>query len=214
MSAELSAGAERREPRGAERREKSVIVLRYRTPLLWTATALSDFDAFLCDHAACERKASATAMSFVAHYADKPALVTEMIALAREELTHFSQVWDVMQSRGLALRADEKDEYVGAMRALVRKTPSDLYLLDRLLVAGVIEARGCERFGLVAEALADPSQKDFYTRLTLAEARHHMLFVDLAHGYFDAEVVEQRLGELLDREARIVADLPWRAALH
>ena len=41
----------------------AAMLLRSRTPAAWAAAVLADFDAFLLDHAACERKASATAMS-------------------------------------------------------------------------------------------------------------------------------------------------------
>jgi len=195
----------------------------------WTAHVLAHFDPFLCDHAACERKASATAMSLVARYTDKPELVTEMIALAQEELTHFAQVWERMQARGLKLQPDEKDEYVGRVLALARKRHEnasrkddnvlvsgrdDKHLLDRLLVAGVVEARGCERFGLVAQALPGGELKDFYTRLTQAEARHHGTFARLARKYYPAEEVAARLEEMLVAEGEIVASLPLRAALH
>lgn len=195
----------------------------------WTAHVLAHFDAFLCDHAACERKASATAMSLVARYTDKPELVTEMVALAQEELAHFAQVWERMQARGLKLQPDEKDEYVGAVLALARKRPEnsarlqdnalrtgsdDKHLLDRLLVAGVVEARGCERFGLVAQALPPGELKEFYTRLTQAEARHHGTFARLARKYYPAEEVATRLDEMLRAEGEIIARLPLRAALH
>ena len=195
----------------------------------WTAHVLAHFDAFLCDHAACERKASATAMSLVARYTDKPELVTEMIALAQEELAHFAQVWERMQARGLKLQPDAKDEYVGAVLALARKRPEnaprvgdnalaaghdDKHLLDRLLVAGVVEARGCERFGLVAQALPVGELKEFYTRLTQAEARHHGTFARLARRYYSAAEVAQRLDEMLVAEGAIAARLPLRAALH
>ena len=48
------------------------IDLIYSTPSEWTETALADFDHFLIDHANCERKASALAMSFVVRYPDHP----------------------------------------------------------------------------------------------------------------------------------------------
>ena len=152
-------------------------------------------------------------MSLVAHYPDKPELVSEMVALAQEELTHFAQVWERMQARGLTLQPDEKDTYVRQVLALARKQP-EKYLLDRLLVAGVVEARGCERFGLVAQALPAGELKDFYTSLTQAEARHHGMFARLARKYYPAEEVAARLEEMLAAEGEIIAQLPIRAALH
>ena len=45
---------------------------------------MGDFDRFLIDHAACERKASATAMSFVVRYPDRDRVLEPLIALAIE----------------------------------------------------------------------------------------------------------------------------------
>ena len=87
-------------------------------------------------------------------------------------------------------------------------------LLDRLLVAGVVEARGCERFGLVANGLPQGPLREFYTDITRSEARHHGLFHRLARCYFDAETVATRLAALVTKEAEIITSLPHRPALH
>ena len=76
------------------------------------------------------------------------------------------------------------------------------------------EARGCERFGLVAAALPDGRLKDFYRELARTEVRHQELYVDLAKTYFDDAAVVARLDELLAAEARVVAELPVRAAIY
>jgi len=86
--------------------------------------------------------------------------------------------------------------------------------VDRLLVAGILEARGCERFGLIASALPPGPLKIFYGDITRSEVRHEGLYVSLALLYFDPPAVETRLDELLEAEARIVAELPNRPALH
>jgi tRNA isopentenyl-2-thiomethyl-A-37 hydroxylase MiaE len=67
------------------------VKLKLATAPAWVAAVLGDFDAFLLDHAACERKASAAALAFVAHYPDRPELVAGRGALAREELEHFQR---------------------------------------------------------------------------------------------------------------------------
>ena len=113
---------------------------------------------------------------------------------------------------GGSLGADSKDVYVGELLGLVRRGP-DFYLLDRLLVAGVVEARGCERFRLLAEGL-DAELAAFYRDFAKGEARHAALFVRLAKIYFSTDVVDRRLDELLASEAEIVASLPLRPALH
>jgi len=187
--------------------------LKVKTPKQWLDTVLADFDAFLVDHAQCERKASALAMSIVAHFRDKPELIRAMIDLAIEELEHFKMVNELLEERGLMIGPDEKDHYVNQLIVLIRKS-GETYLLDRLLVAGVIEARGTERFGLVAEALSEAKLKNLYAEFTRAEARHHGLFVRLAKKYYDVKTVEDRLEEILLHEAKIVAEIPFRAAVH
>jgi tRNA-(ms[2]io[6]A)-hydroxylase len=187
--------------------------LRAATSPQWIEAVLNDFDSFLLDHAACERKASATAMSLVAHYPDRSELVTAMIELAQEELQHFADVYERVAERGLALGPDSKDPYVGRLIKEYRDG-SEPYFLDRLLVAGIVEARGCERFGIVAEALAPGPMKDFYRDIATSEARHRGMFARLARVYFDEETVNRRTDELLEVEARVVAALPLRAAVH
>ncbi len=193
--------------------------MKYDTPLicpspqLWVDAVLADFDSFLLDHAAAEKKASGMALSMVSHYPDRARLVLAMSELAVEEMVHFREVIKIIQTRGLILGADTKDPYVNGMRSLMRQG-SDLYLLDRLLTAGVIEARGAERFGLIANALPEGELKTFYRSLTRSENRHFELFLDLASEYFPAETINTRWQEILVFESRVVVDLPIRAALH
>jgi len=182
------------------------------TPAAWIDAVRSDFDAFLRDHAACERKASATAMTLASHYRDKEKLVTAMVDLACEELHHFRKVYACIVARGGRLGEDTKDRYVRDLLGLVRRAP-EVYLLDRLLVASVIEARGCERFQLLAAAL-EPDLAPLYADFAESEARHAGLFVRLAKIYYAEADVETRLGELGAMEAPIMCALPLRPRLH
>lgn len=179
----------------------------------WLAAVLANFESFLADHAACERKASAAAMALVTRYRDRPTLVSSLIEVAIEELDHYRRVWERMREDEIPLRPDERDPYVNALAPFVRKAGSEA-LLDRLLVNGVIEARGCERFGRIAQALPDGGWKTFYRELTRSEARHAGLFLELAEAEYGSSPARERLGLLLTLEAQIVAQLPPRAALH
>lgn len=187
--------------------------LLYTTSSQWVEKVLSDFDSFLLDHAACERKASGMAMSMLAHYPDKPELVKQMIDLAVEELQHFKMVMRLISERGLVMPADTKDLYVNELRKLFRRQGHE-YLMDRLLMASIIELRGYERFSLVAQHCDDGKLKSFYQTIARSEEKHYELFIELAHQYFDPGDVEKRANELLVAEAAIVKVLPLRAALH
>src|SRR5213594_3796456 len=95
----------------------------------WMRTVLSDFPAFLHDHAACERKASAMAMSFVAKYPDRVEIIPELIETAIEELGHFQQVYAHMAKRGIQLRKEiSEDPYIKALLELCRTDPLNRFL--------------------------------------------------------------------------------------
>jgi tRNA 2-(methylsulfanyl)-N6-isopentenyladenosine37 hydroxylase len=197
----------------------SMFDLRVATRPEWLSVVFADFPAFLRDHTLCERKASAMGMSLVAKYPDKHLILDELIEFAREELEHFHLMYRVLAERELVLPEDEKDQYVNELRSQIRSgiaggAGGDALFLDRLLVPGVVEARGCERLLLVAGALEPGALKELYANLAKAEARHHGLFFRLARKYFDLGVVEARVAELLDFEARLVVRLPLRAAVH
>ncbi|MBI1859676.1 MAG: tRNA-(ms[2]io[6]A)-hydroxylase [Deltaproteobacteria bacterium] len=187
--------------------------LRHQTPPGWVKTALQDFNAFLMDHASCERKASAVGMSFVVRYPDRQAILEPMINFAREELEHFHQVYRLIAARGLTLAPDEQDAYVNLLMDQVRHGREERFL-DRLLLASVIEARGFERICLVADELTDPSLKTLYTRLGRAEGAHKILFLELAALYFPIPIIKARLSQLLDFEAEAIQKVPFRSALH
>lgn len=188
--------------------------LTYDTPPEWVQAVLANFDAFLQDHADCERKASAMAMSFVAKAPDKEEIIPELIETAIEELEHFQQVYEVMQQRGVPLRKEMyQDVYMKQLIDCCRSSPEER-LLDRMLLASIVECRGAERFKLVADALTDPELKKFYKMLWTSEAKHGNIFVKLALQYWDEAPVYARLRELIAEEARICAAQEIKPALH
>ena len=190
-----------------------MLILKFSTPQAWADGVVASMDEFLPDHAAAEKKASSMAMGMVAHYPDKRELVNAMMDLALEELSHFRAVVKLMNERGLLLQPDQKDSYVNALRKEIRHG-KDNYFLDRMLVAGIVEARGAERFGMIADALPAGQLKRFYRSITRSELEHQGLFIQLAGLYFSPDEVQARLDGLLTAEAGIVSELPLRVALH
>lgn len=153
------------------------------------------------------------AMSMLSHYPDRRKLVKAMTDLALEEMIHFKQVLKLLLDRDVNLGNDQKDPYVKQIRAVFRNG-RDEFLMDRLLVGAVIEARGHERFSLVAQALPIGKEKDFYVAIAKSEEKHKNLFVELAYEYFDKSDVDIRLEEILIAEAKICQSIPFTAALH
>ena len=180
----------------------------------WIEAVLSDFSSFLQDHADCERKASAMAMSFVAKYPDRKEIIPELIDTGIEELEHFKQVYDLMQERGIPLsHSIKEDMYV---KGLIKRCHSGRLerFMDRLLIASVVETRGAERFKMIADSLEEPDLKKFYKMLWVSEAKHGHIFVKMALNYFDKEEVYKRLAWWVIQEAEIIDQLEIRAALH
>ena len=175
---------------------------------------MNDFNSFLQDHANCERKASAMAMSFVAKFPDRVEIIPELIETAIEELEHFQSVYQIMQHRGVQLPAQMgKDDYVQQLVDRCRSGRDERFL-DRLLLASIVECRGAERFRLVYERLQDQDLKSFYHQLWASEAKHGNIFVNMALNYFDRNNVYYRLEELNRAEAEILQALPVKPALH
>jgi len=187
--------------------------LKLDSPDEWLETVLANFDEFLVDHAANEKKASAAALSMAAHYPDKVTLVETMVDLALEELNHYRQVLNLMRQRNLNPGPDEKDLYVNEMINQVRRG-TDHYFLDRLLSAAVIEARGAERFDLLGAAIDDFELRGFYKTLARSEHKHQELFVILARMYFPNNEIDDRWQEWLQIEASILGSLTIRPRLH
>ncbi|MFT5914100.1 MAG: tRNA-(ms[2]io[6]A)-hydroxylase [Bacteroidia bacterium] len=185
------------------------------SPQAWVDTVLADFDSFLQDHADCERKASAMAMNMVARYSDRLEIIPELIETALEELEHFRDVYEIMQKRGVELpKVMEKDPYITQLMQEAKGGDANSRFLTHLLLGSVIECRGCERFRLVSEQLEDEELSRFYKILWAVEAKHGNIYVEMALNYFDKDLVYGKLDELMQKEAKIVANLPLRAALH
>lgn len=193
--------------------DKKSVELQCATRPEWITTVLADFDAFLIDHACCERKANALLMSLVVKYPDRPRILGALIELAQEELEHFAAAYAFMQQRGLQFSKDLPDPYVGQLLAAARHGRDERFI-DRMLISAVIERRGAERFRIVAENMPDPALAAFYTRLWKSEVKHAHVFLRLLQQEYAAQQIGTRLAELTALEAEILSGLELRPALH
>ena len=187
------------------------------TDPLWVEAAAADLPALLSDHAHCEIKAAQSALSLVARYAgEMPDLVEPLCALAREEAEHFNSVHAELDKRAARLALPASDSYVTQLMAAARTQRHDGVppLLDKLLVAALIEGRSCERFRLLSEHLPHAELRAFYRHLMASEARHFTLFCSLASEHFGPNESRARLGTLAAREASIVKHLPHGPQVH
>lgn len=179
----------------------------------WLDLVMSQFDDFLVDHAACEYKASSTAMSLMTRYPDKNYLIESMISLARVELEHFRDLHHILKKRGLVMKKFSHDLYVKKLLTQARHGAQE-HFIDRMVICGIVEARSCERLFLVAEAIEDIELKEFYRRLAKEEAGHYSIFTRIAKRYSPEDDVNKRIEELTRFEADILEDIPLQATVH
>jgi tRNA 2-(methylsulfanyl)-N6-isopentenyladenosine37 hydroxylase len=181
-----------------------VLNLHVPTPERWLAQVESHLDLLLIDHAHCEKKAAGVAMNMLFSYVEHGELTRAMTEIVQEELDHFHQVRAILDRRGIRFYKLSPSSYGAKLHELVSKLEPQR-AVDRLLVAGLIEARSCERFGLLRDRLADRELADFYGSLFESEARHHSTYVRLARHFMDEDAVWQRLSELALAEGEIIA---------
>ncbi|MEM6799711.1 MAG: tRNA-(ms[2]io[6]A)-hydroxylase [Planctomycetota bacterium] len=178
--------------------------LKATTDQRWFDQVDANLDEVLIDHAHCEKKAAGTALNLIFAYVEDAELCREMTEIVNEELEHFHMVLDLLARRGVKFRRIKPSTYGRQLNDLVRKQEPQR-AVDRLLVAGLIEARSCERFQALAAHVDDAELSDFYQSLFESEARHHATYTRLARHFANADEVARRLDELSTAEAEIIS---------
>ena len=169
----------------------------------WLRQVDENLNDILIDHAHCEKKAAGAAMSLIFAYVDQEELTREMATIVNEELEHFEMVLDLLKKRNVTFCRQKPSNYGRQLNELVRKLEPER-AVDRLLVAGLIEARSCERFDLLRQHVDDQELSEFYGSLFESEARHHSTYVRLAKLFASEKTVNDRLQELSAQEAAII----------
>lgn len=181
-----------------------MLSLHSTTDAAWLASVADHLDELLIDHAHCEKKAAGVAMNLIFVYVDRVPLALALSAIVEEELDHFRQVLAILERRSIKFRRIKPSNYAGQLNELVRRGEPE-HAVDRLLVAGLIEARSCERFAVLKNGIDDVELATFYASLFESEARHHSTYVELARLFAPAATVHARLHELSAAEAEIIA---------
>jgi tRNA 2-(methylsulfanyl)-N6-isopentenyladenosine37 hydroxylase len=181
----------------------------------WVNIVEKNIEEILTDHAYCEQKAASTGISLIVSFPEYTELIQEMIALVKEEISHFKMVHDKILEHGWILGRDRKDEYVLQIIKFFPKGGSrTTQLVHRLLYAALIEARSCERFRLLSEQLKDKVLAEFYRNLMVSEANHYTMFLGFARQYGDRKEVDEKWKDLLAFEAKVMIDLSKKETIH
>lgn len=190
--------------------------LKLPTDPRWANIAEKNIEEILTDHAFCEQKAASSAISFIVVYPELTELVDAMAALAREEMEHFQMVHEKLKERGLTLGRERKDDYVNELHKFFASgSGRKVGLINKLLMAAMIEARSCERFRLLSEHISDKTLSDFYRDLMVSEANHYTMFLGFARKYGKEIVdVDKLWNDFLTYEAGIISKYGNKEQIH
>lgn len=189
--------------------------LQFETSTSWAEIAKDNLEQILTDHAFAEQKASANAISIIINYSEETDLVKDMSNIAIEELEHFRMVHQLMIQRGFVLGREQHNDYAKSLQKFFPKTKDrQTALINRLLVAALIEARSCERFKVFSENMQDEELSKFYKDLMVSEANHYTLFLGYARKYMDRKTVDEKWKSLLAFEAEMMKSRGTKATVH
>ncbi len=195
--------------------EPEALPLHSFTPIEWGRAVLADSTSLLIDHAFLEKKAASNALELLTRWPDAwlDGWVEAMTSIARDEVNHLAQVTRILTGRGARFDRVHKNPYANELRQLVRKGERT-ELLDRLLVAALIELRSCERFAVLAAAAPDAELAAFYRGLFASEKGHYKLFLSLAAKFTKKDERAARWQRMLASEAAILARQPPGPRIH
>lgn len=194
-----------------------MLKLKMKTDPLWVKhIAEQNIEEILTDHAYCEQKAASSAISLIILFPEHPELVSAMADLAQEEMGHFRMVHKRIVERGFDLGRERKDSYVNELIKFIkgRGKGREELLLDKLLFAGMIEARSCERFKVLSENLEDKELASFYHKLMISEARHYTMFLQFARKLCPNFDVDKRWEEFLEYEGEVISRYGKSETIH
>lgn len=188
--------------------------LKLPTDPRWANIAEDNIEEILTDHAWCEQKAATNAITLITMLPEYPEIVTELLAIAQEELEHFNQVHNIIKARGYQLGRARKDDYVNDLFKFIIQGSREDLIIDKMLFAAMIEARSCERFKVLTENIKDEELKKFYKELMISEANHYTTFIGFARELGNPEKVNKRWEEWLEYEAKIIQSYGKKETIH
>ena len=190
--------------------------LKLPTDPRWANIAEDNLEEILTDHAWCEQKAATNAIGLITMVPEHTDMVTELLAIAQEEMEHFQQVHEIIKKRGYVFGRTRKDDYVNELVKFIQKGGNrDDLIIDKMLFAAMIEARSCERFKVLSDNIEDQDLAKFYRELMISEANHYTSFLNFAHELAEEGYdVKKRWEEWLEFEAKVIQSYGKSETIH
>ena len=182
-----------------------MLLFREKVPADWLPRMKANLPAVLVDHAHLEHKAATTALN-LEKYRDLYERVSELNAIAIEELQHFELVLKLLKQRGIPFGQPFPSPWITGMMRSVRSGNRN-QAIDHLLCCALVEGRSCEKFQIMAAGLrdTDPELADFYASLVESEGNHYATYLLMAQG-IDEQETKQRLDFYLDLDAKLIRE--------
>jgi tRNA 2-(methylsulfanyl)-N6-isopentenyladenosine37 hydroxylase len=182
---------------------QGMLLWREKIPATWLPQVRQNLGAVLVDHAHLERKAATSAIN-MEKYVELRDCVSELNAIAIEELQHFAQVLGLLRERGIPFVSPQKSLWISGMMREIRKGRRQ-QVIDHLVACALIEGRSCEKFQILAEGVRDldPGLADFYASLVESEGNHYATYLIMARHIDEAET-QRRLDFFLDLDAELI----------
>ena len=192
---------------------RTMLLWREKIPDFWLPKVRSDLPSVLVDHAHLERKAATSALN-LSKYNELFDQVSELNAIAIEELQHFELVLQLLKERGIRFDVPKRNPWIAGMMKEVRKGRRE-QVIDHLVVCALIEGRSCEKFQILANAIRDldAGLADFYGSLVESEGNHYATYLIMAR-HIDLAETERRLEFFLDLDATLIGVPNPHAMLH
>jgi len=180
-----------------------MLLWREKLPESWLPKIRANLPAVLIDHAYLEKKAATTALN-LEKYVELFDNLSELNAIAIEELQHFELVLGLLRERGIKFTGPQKSPWISGMMNAVRKGRRQ-QVIDHLVVCALIEGRSCEKFQILSEGVRDidPKLADFYGSLVESEGNHYATYLIMAR-HIDEEETARRLDFFLNLDAELI----------
>ena len=182
-----------------------MLLWREKLPDTWLPKIRANLPAVLVDHAYLERKAANAALN-LEKYDELHDRLSELNAIAIEELQHFELVLGLLRERAIPFSGPHRSPWISGMMNAVRKGRRQ-QVIDHLVVCALIEARSCEKFQILAEGVRDldPKLADFYASLVESEGNHYAAYLIMAR-HIDEPETDRRLDFFLDLDAQLIRE--------
>jgi tRNA-(ms[2]io[6]A)-hydroxylase len=182
-----------------------LLLWREKLPDTWLPKVRANLGPVLVDHAHLERKAATSALN-LEKYVELHDRVSDLNAIAIEELQHFELVLGLLRERGIGFTNPQRSPWISGMMAAVRKGRKE-QVIDHLVVLALIEGRSCEKFQILAEGVRDLDAPlaDFYASLVESEGNHYATYLIMAR-HIDEAAADRRLDHFLDLDAQLIRE--------